>query len=435
MDSETAALVIKLQLLDLSEIKDNGKGKNSVPSDSDIAFDLYRQELKKYEQVSHDRLLALSGEAAVGRDQELLDMFAALELREKRDHLLAVSLHRGGGSVSRSRGNTACSPSTSKLPATGCSSSARAGIARTTTGTTAATTSNSTTSPSAKGPRVVDCVICGDSLSPPEAIKVPCGHHYCSECLVDLFVGASKDEQLMPPSCDRTPIPLDLVRAHLSTLQLDQFQAKQSEYSVKNRLYCHNPSCSSFLGEARPHSKSAAACGKCKSQTCYACKGPWHGPFSACAGDSDDEAFQALATEHGVQRCPGCRRIVELALGCFHMTCLCKTEFCFLCAKSWKTCECPQWEERRLMAEAERRVQARAEDNPNQEPVPHRIHLQRVQALADTLRTNHACTHVRWNYRGGGGTCDSCGHYLAQFLLRCTGCELLACVRCRRNRL
>lgn len=41
------------------------------------------------------------------------------------------------------------------------------------------------------------------------------------------------------------------------------------------------------------------------------------------------------------------------------MTCLCRTEFCYLCRARWKTCACPQWDEHRLLAVAEQRVDAR----------------------------------------------------------------------------
>ena len=40
------------------------------------------------------------------------------------------------------------------------------------------------------------------------------------------------------------------------------------------------------------------------------------------------------------------------------MTCRCRTEFCYLCHARWKTCQCPQWDERRLLAAAEERVDA-----------------------------------------------------------------------------
>ena len=50
--------------------------------------------------------------------------------------------------------------------------------------------------------------------------------------------------------------------------------------------------------------------------------------------------------------------MIELNIGCFHMTCRCRTEFCYLCRARWKTCPCRQWDEERLLAAAEQRVDA-----------------------------------------------------------------------------
>ena len=66
-------------------------------------------------------------------------------------------------------------------------------------------------------------------------------------------------------------------------------------------------------------------------------------------------------------RCDRCKRFVELAHGCNHMmyvssllsylrilngicSCHCGAEFCYQCARRWKTCPCDQWDEIRLRA-------------------------------------------------------------------------------------
>ena len=40
-------------------------------------------------------------------------------------------------------------------------------------------------------------------------------------------------------------------------------------------------------------------------------------------------------------------------MGCYHMTCRCRRQFCYLCARTWKTCHCSQWDEKRLYGRAE----------------------------------------------------------------------------------
>ncbi|OSX63329.1 hypothetical protein POSPLADRAFT_1080865, partial [Postia placenta MAD-698-R-SB12] len=53
-----------------------------------------------------------------------------------------------------------------------------------------------------------------------------------------------------------------------------------------------------------------------------------------------DRAVLALGETQGWARCPGCETMIELNHGCFHMTCRCKTEFCYVCQARWKTCTC-----------------------------------------------------------------------------------------------
>lgn len=61
---------------------------------------------------------------------------------------------------------------------------------------------------------------------------------------------------------------------------------------------------------------------------------------------------------------------------------------------------------------------------------------QRVEHMADLLRTNQECRHVdTWAYIEGGGKCEECNDYLRLYLYRCRVCHLMACRRCRYNRL
>lgn len=56
--------------------------------------------------------------------------------------------------------------------------------------------------------------------------------------------------------------------------------------------------------------------------------------------------------------------MIELTTGCFHMTCRCKTQFCYLCSSPWKTCQCPRWDEQRLVTRAEEQPPLAALDMP-----------------------------------------------------------------------
>ena len=98
------------------------------------------------------------------------------------------------------------------------------------------------------------------------------------------------------------------------------------------------------------------------------------------------------------------------------MTCRCRYQFCYVCAAQWKTCGCPQWEERRLLAAAEQRVERQLP--PRGVNGPEQGLLRRlVQQEAERLRTNHDCAHTSWRTRFGPGRCESCHFHLDRFLL------------------
>lgn len=253
------------------------------------------------------------------------------------------------------------------------------------------------------------CIICRDPIRG-DAIRVPCGHFYDVECLRDLFQAVIGDESLYPPRCCQQPIPLQQVRLHLDYALLNLYGEKSREFSTPNRLYCSNKNCSQFLG-SRTAGPSTTRCNSCGVGTCSSCSEAAH-PFMLCGDDEDAATVLQLARESGWQRCPGCHQMVELNVGCYHMTCRCRTQFCYLCAAPWKTCTCTQWDENRLVQAAEERVQNQFAEVP----VPQDFE-RRVQVEAERLRIDHHCEHRDWAYRSGGGICPVCHHHPRVFLL------------------
>ncbi|CAF3335890.1 unnamed protein product [Rotaria socialis] len=262
---------------------------------------------------------------------------------------------------------------------------------------------------------------------------LPCKHIYCIDCLQELFTKSMQDETLMPPRCCQQIIPVNLARLTLN--EIENFNAKQLEYSTKDRLYCSRPTCSAFIPPAHI-TNSIGTCPKpgCGITTCSICKAASHGTLD-CPKDEETSGVLAIADQAGWSRCYQCRALVELTQGCFHMTCRCHAQFCYLCKKPWKNCPCPQWDESRLVTEARIRSaripahQMRQTNNRGQAD-------EHVQRMVDRLRANYECRHTnQWEYRAGGGRCDECSDYLRQYLFRCSQCHLMACNRCRRNRL
>jgi len=202
------------------------------------------------------------------------------------------------------------------------------------------------------------CVICQDPIAD-VVIRVPCGHYYDKECLTNLFENSIKDETLYPARCCRRNIPLRSIQSYLTESLAKSFAEKSKEFETLNRVYCAKPTCSRFLGPQKeqkvtpkPYRCPEATC---RTSTCSRCKEEVHTTLPhSCQSHQRDQEVLNLARETGWQLCPGCGRVIELNTGCYHMTCYCKTEFCYLCKAKWKTCHCQLWDNNRIAAAAER---------------------------------------------------------------------------------
>ena len=206
-----------------------------------------------------------------------------------------------------------------------------------------------------------NCVICQDPIRGAQ-IRAPCGHYYDIGCITDLFQAATRDESLFPPRCCRQPVSLTTVRQHLTPALITLFTEKEKEFTTLKKVYCANPTCSRFLG---PQSRSmvyrniiTCPVSACKTRTCGSCRARVEeGERHTCKAESTDQEVLALGKSAGWARCPGCDQMIELQMGCYHMTCLCKKPiFATSRTARWKTCQCTQWDERRLVTAAEARV-------------------------------------------------------------------------------
>ena len=233
--------------------------------------------------------------------------------------------------------------------------------------------------------------------------------------MTDLIRHAITDESLFPPRCCKHAIPTHLFSALIPSDVREAFEKKSAEFSTptKDRRYCPQPACSSFLGAVQTLGRSAT-CPSCTAAACTHCRKAAHPGRWFCEPDDDTAVVSALMKANSWQRCPDCHAVVELTLGCNHITCRCKAQFCYECAMPWKTCRCEQWVEGRLYAEAARRVAA---EGMGQQRIQEAAERQRrVAAVAERLRTHHECDH-RWQRTSGGGHCGECGDHLKLFLM------------------
>jgi hypothetical protein len=220
------------------------------------------------------------------------------------------------------------------------------------------------------------------------------------------------DETLLPIRCCQQPFPIDLVCSLLPHDLEVAVKEKTAEHSTPgtDRLYCPNSTCSLFLGSVKDVQGGRTSCRACLTQVCGYCKQRAHDGES-CTDNAALDEVKAIARTERWQTCPGCHAIVELAVGCYHITCRCRTEFCYICANRWKTCACDRWDENRLMNAAV----AEVVDEGVRVNAPG--YRQAVVRVAERLRREEECARHKWDRRGGAARCQACNHRLPFFLL------------------
>ncbi len=98
------------------------------------------------------------------------------------------------------------------------------------------------------------------------------------------------------------------------------------------------------------------------------CKREAHRIGQDCPADKDLEIVLEMGEKNGWRRCYNCRNLIELTHGCYHMTCRCKAEFCYICEAAYDPvigcpnyCDDEEELERRRAAEAVRAATEAAE--------------------------------------------------------------------------
>ncbi|CZR48791.1 uncharacterized protein FPRO_03888 [Fusarium proliferatum ET1] len=428
MDTSSLMLALQLQHQDLSiwEQSKKGKQREGEVADSDLALEACRHELEMMTAQISDQVMALSIARAVESDGQLIREAQLAEEQAAKDREYAVRLARDPSAASRSDAEKGMRVSRVDEDEDNLIDTLRSmnlgGFEYSTSGQP----ESSGWASSRKPPQTQECIACNDRFPPLALSKAPCSHDYCRECLLSLTRSSLQDETLFPPRCCGQNIPIEQGRWFSPEL-VGQFQAKKLEFETPNRTYCSEPSCSTFVPPAFV-SGDSATCPKCSRKTCTHCKGPNH--LGVCPSDTASQQVLQLAAQNGWQQCYKCRKLVELNYGCYHITCRCSAEFCYVCGKKWRSCRCPLWEEGRLV----RRANAIANRDGNFGQMNARARQARIEQERLNLIQNHECTHRTWNYRGGRHRCEECRDVLPHYIFECPQCHVMACRRCRYNR-
>ncbi|MED6159773.1 hypothetical protein PIB30_045300 [Stylosanthes scabra] len=216
------------------------------------------------------------------------------------------------------------------------------------------------------------CVICLEDTDGNNFFSVDgCQHRYCFSCMrqhveVKLLHG-------MVPKCPHegcnSELQVDSCKKFLTNKLIETMQLRKLEASipVTEKIYCPYPRCSALMSKTElfEYSKNLIGdseqsgpkkCIKCHGLFCFSCKVPWHSGMKCYDykrlnpnPPAEDLKLKFLASRSLWRQCVKCNHMIELAEGCYHMTCRCGYEFCYNCGAEWKnkkaTCSCPLWAE------------------------------------------------------------------------------------------
>ena len=325
MDDDTAKTILAIQIEDLKSSVSSQKGKAAEgcpPTDSEVAVDLQLTELENQMTKLSDSRMAHSMSHAVQDDGVFISILNVEERRSVQDRQMALRM--SGKTNDESSNVPDCHVDEDMLLRLNFLSIRRcddqdAGDDRSLSEESIFTygeqdTGESSARAASRGRNraMMECVACFEIQ---ETLQVPCGHQYCTSCLVTLVNDSTTDESLFPPRCCAREMPMSLISPYLTAEMTKNFEQTAIEFNSPYRTYCY--SCGLFVS---PHSINGhqAHCKACSQDTCMLCKSQYH--HGDCPRDADLEAILRLSQENGWQRCTGCQAMVERGEGCNHMT-------------------------------------------------------------------------------------------------------------------
>jgi len=337
IDEATAALIVQLQLEDcesiITTVEGKGKGREGELSDTQLALQLYQEDMQRNDAVIKDRRMTKSIAQACQTDGNIVTASRSEEQTSANDHELACRL--SGQPVERplDRWTVTAEEMDEELIAklTALYVAAPTGKHLLEQGEDTMTdgkgfeenaqgyNAESSTWGSTRNPEALyrTCESCRERVRFFDIARVPCGHEYCRDCLRELYSHSLTDDTLFPPRCCRQPITSGGVRVFLPSELIHQYEQKKIELDTPNRTYCSNPICSAFI-HSDAITNDEATCPECGTVTCTMCK--LEGHSGDCPADTALQQVLDTANEQGWQRCFKCRVLVELEHGCNHMT-------------------------------------------------------------------------------------------------------------------
>ncbi|EGX43136.1 hypothetical protein AOL_s00215g745 [Orbilia oligospora ATCC 24927] len=188
------------------------------------------------------------------------------------------------------------------------------------------------------------CNICNETYQNYAVFTLKCKHRYCVECLRDHILHAFGQPGSELPRCCGEALPLTYAGEVLMESELNQLMDRRDAQESSKQISCVGCKKDLLQGSIKDNS---AYCIDCAKFTCIHCAKDLHDGI--CPEDKDMAMLLETAKNEGWSKCGKCNHLVELTIGCFHMTCRCGHQFCYLCGVEWKTCGCPSSSEHSVL--------------------------------------------------------------------------------------
>lgn len=218
---------------------------------------------------------------------------------------------------------------------------------------------------------IENCSICCEDKSTQMMITMRCTHNVCSHCMKE-YVEEKLESAQVPIRCPHLGCKYHITatecKSFLPVTSYEKLEIAFTEANILNseKIHCPYPDCSVLFdpleclstraSSSSQSENSCVECPDCRRFICVECVVPWHTSMSCgeyqdlplLEREAGDATLHRLAQNKRWKRCQQCRRMIELAHGCYHMACWCGHEFCYSCGapyeNSQQTCQCLFWD-------------------------------------------------------------------------------------------
>lgn len=272
--------------------------------------------LKDDRQVQKDRRIAKRLAVSPTKDTVLIAALLQVEEQAEKDHLLAVRLAGGPDVARETQGATATDDGRlddetyNRLKRY----NTQAGNYGKPDGKSDEKLDGSSTSRKRK---MKECIVCRGDFPESDTTDAPCSHTLCRSCFITLLNTTMDDESLFPPKCCSRPIPITAKNPFITQSMVDKFKRKKIEFATVDRTYCSNRNCSTFIPPSSVQGK-LGTCTSCRKQTCIRFKRTGH--QGLCPVDEISQEVLNMGERQDWKRCVKCGHLIELTLGCNHMS-------------------------------------------------------------------------------------------------------------------